>query len=54
MTGGVLPGDDKDRFHLEGYITTEVGPESKKGRGEPQMSETQSRLFQKNRGGCPF
>lgn len=54
MNGGVLPGDDGDKFHPEGYIITEVGPESKKGKGEKQMSETQSKLLQKNRGGCPF
>lgn len=54
MNGGVLPGDCMYKYHPEGYTTTEVGPESKKGKGKQQMDETQSRLSQKNRGGCPF
>jgi len=54
MVGGTLPGDGGDRYHPEGYLITEVGPEYQKGKGEKQMSETRGRLAKQDRGGCPF
>ena len=54
MVGGTLPGDDGAKYHPEGYLISEVGPEYQKGKGEKQMSETRCKLAKQNRGGCPF
>lgn len=54
MVGGTLPGDHGDKYHPEGYLISEVGPEYQKGQGEKQMSESRCKLAKQDRGGCPF
>ncbi|KAB5570441.1 hypothetical protein GE09DRAFT_707736 [Coniochaeta sp. 2T2.1] len=40
---GVLPGDDA-KYHPEGYLIPELGPESMRGKGEAEMERTMSAL----------
>ncbi|KAI9689636.1 MAG: hypothetical protein M1820_010134 [Bogoriella megaspora] len=50
--GRKVPGDDGNRYAPEGYRLEEVGPESQKGKGGPEMERTALRL--QHRKGCPF
>ncbi|KAK5172745.1 uncharacterized protein LTR77_002865 [Saxophila tyrrhenica] len=49
-----VPGDDGGKYHPEGYIISELGPESHKGKGLAEMKATQVRLKDNKTVGCPF
>ncbi len=54
LLGRKLPGDDCNKYNPEGYLISEVGPASQKGKGGAEMEATEVRLKEANRGGCPF
>jgi len=54
LRGGVLPGDDGDKYYPEGYVISELGPEKFIGKGQKEMEEDIDKMERLGRSGCPF
>lgn len=54
LLGGLLPGDDGDKYRPGGYLISELGPENLEESGRASMAETVKTLEKQDRGGCPF
>ncbi|KAI5928172.1 hypothetical protein F4810DRAFT_647277 [Camillea tinctor] len=56
LWGGVLPGDDGDKYRPDGYRIAEVGPEAQRGKGGAEMEKMRARLRERRvaQGGCPL
>ena len=54
LLGYKVPGDDGDKYFPQGYIITDIGPQSLNGSGKEEMDQTRARLSSLDRGGCPF
>lgn len=55
--GGLLPGDDGDKYFPQGFVAAELGPNGLRGRGEKEMSVERGRLeglWGSEKGVCPF
>ena len=52
LYGGVLPGDEGDTYHPQGYRLPELGPDNFLGKGEEEMEKTRAQL--RMRSGCPM
>ena len=52
--GGVLPGDEGDKYVPQGYRLAEIGPAYLKGKGFQEMEQTRIKLRANPRQGCPF
>ena len=52
LLGGVLPGDEGDTYHPQGYHLPELGPDSCLGKAEEEMEKTRAQL--RLRSGCPM
>jgi hypothetical protein len=56
MWGGLLPGDDGDDYHPDGYHIAEIGPNTMKGKGEAEMAVIKAQLKERRMAtsGCPM
>lgn len=54
LKSGALPGDEGDKYQPEGFLSTELGPASFRGKGLDEMKENQEQLLRSGRGGCSF
>lgn len=54
LVGGILPGDEGDRYIPHGFTASTIGPKFFEGKGTKIMAETQLELTLAQRGGCPF
>lgn len=52
LIGGRLPGDEGTKYHPDGYLIPEVGPDSQRGKGKEYMDMTKERVSQAR--GCPM
>ncbi|KAJ5018256.1 Mycophenolic acid synthesis protein B [Colletotrichum sp. SAR 10_99] len=52
LIGGRLPGDEGTKYHPDGYLIPEVGPDSQRGKGKEYMDMTKERISQAR--GCPM
>lgn len=50
--GGTVPGDKK--WHPQGYVFEEVGPNKLAGKGKDKTDEWEQRLKVQRTPGCPF
>ena len=54
LLGRKRPGDDGSKYAPKGYVSTENGPQTSKGKGTKEMNETCTRLASQGKRGCPF
>lgn len=56
MWGGLLPGDEGDKFRPEGYKIAEIGPDTMKGKGDAEMAVIIAQLKERRMAsaGCPM
>ncbi|MCJ1325138.1 hypothetical protein MMC10_001800 [Thelotrema lepadinum] len=54
LLGGVVPGDEGEKYVPQGYRLTELGPDAFKGKGTKEMDVTKTKLVENSRLGCPF
>ena len=54
LLGLPLPGDEGDRYRPGGYRVGDVGPDRMQGKGEAWARESQAKLREMRRSGCPF
>jgi hypothetical protein len=52
--GLALPGDDGDKYHPRGFLTSEVGPKNFFGKGQAVVEKEKSRIRVERTGKCPF
>lgn len=52
--GRPVAGSEGTRFHPEGYVVTDIGPESLKGKGLGEMEKEKEKLRGRKNVGCPF
>ena len=54
LLGRKLPGDDGNKYSPEGYLISDVGPQSLVGSGKREMRTDFERIQRARPGGCPF
>lgn len=57
MKGGILPGDDGDKYFPDGFVASELGPTALRGYGKEKMELDKKRLeaaMNSETGRCPF
>ena len=57
MKGGILPGDEGDKYFPQGFVASELGPNALRHFGKEKMEAERQRLeaeLNSERGKCPF
>ncbi|PVH89601.1 hypothetical protein DL98DRAFT_475870, partial [Cadophora sp. DSE1049] len=57
LKGGILPGDEGDRYFPQGFVASELGPNALRNFGKEKMEAERRRLeveMNSERGKCPF
>ena len=56
MIGGSVPGDGIESKELmpEGFLTGEIGPKEREGKGVAEAEVWQEKILAQRRSGCPF
>lgn len=57
LKGGILPGDEGDKYFPQGFIASELGPNTLRNFGKEKMEAEMQRLeveLNSERGKCPF
>lgn len=55
LFGTPLPGDEGEKYHPEGYLLDEIGPDKMEGKGKEWMAQERVSVEGKIRdGACPF
>ncbi|OHW91218.1 hypothetical protein CSPAE12_10209 [Colletotrichum incanum] len=52
LLGGYLPGDEGAKFHPDGYVIPEIGPDSQRNKGQEYMNLTREKIGRAR--GCPI
>ena len=57
LKGGILPGDEGDKYFPQGFVASELGPNALRNFGKEKMEAEKQRLqaeLASEKGKCPF